>query len=150
MVTATSQDALLANRFAVDIDGVPMAYFQGVSGFSNESTLVDDPVAIGNGVTLVRKLPGQLRWEPCTLTRGVTTDMELWNWRKLVIDGETATMRKNVSIIMYDHNLQEKLRYNLMGAWPSKWSGPAVKSDDESVAVEELVIQYEDLQRVAV
>lgn len=148
MVTAYSEDALIGSRFGLEIDGVSMNYFQGASGFSNETSLVDDPVAMGNGVTVIRKLPGQLTWGPLTLTRGVTTDMALWEWRKEVIDGSTSGMRRNISLIMFNHAGEEMIRYNFEQAWPSKWTGPDVKADDASVVIETLEIQYEFMERV--
>ena len=148
MVTTNSEDALIGSRFGIDLDGVPMAYFQEVSGFSNETELIDDKVVGNNGQTVVRKLPGQLTWGPITLKRGLTSDMELWNWRQSVIDGDTANMRRNGSLIMYNHNQEEVSRYNFEGAWPSKWTGPAAKAGDTAVAVEEIEIQYESLERV--
>ena len=148
MVTAYSEDALIGSRFGLEIDSVSMNYFQSVSGFSNETALVDDPVATGNGTTFIRKLPGQLTWGPLTLTRGVTSDMALWEWRKAVIDGDTAGMRRNISLIMFNHAGEETIRYNFEEAWPSKWTGPDVKADDASVVIETLEIQYEFMERV--
>ncbi len=148
MVTATSEDALIGSRFGLEIDGVDMAYFQSASGFSNETSLVDDPVAMGNGVTVIRKLPGQLTWGPLTLTRGVTSDMALWEWRKQVIEGKTGEMRRNCSLIMFNHAAEEVARYNFEQCWPSKWSGPDVKADDAAVVIEQLEIQYEFMERV--
>ena len=148
MVTAYSEDALIGSRFGLEIDGVPMAYFQSATGFSNETSLVDDPVAMGNGVTVIRKLPGQLTWGPLTLSRGVTSDMALWEWRKEVIDGNTAGMRRNISLIMFNHAGEEMIRYNFEQAWPSKWTGPDVKADDAAVVIEQLDIQYEFMERV--
>ena len=149
MVTATSEDALIGSRFGLEIDGVEMAYFQSASGFSNETSLVDDPVAMGNGITVIRKLPGQLTWGPLSLTRGVTSDMALWEWRKAVIDGDTAGMRRNCSLIMFNHSGEEMVRYNFEQAWPSKWTGPDVKADDSAVVIETLEIQYEYMERVS-
>ena len=40
------------------------------------------------------------------------------------------------------------VRYNFEQAWPSKWTGPDVKSDDGSVVIEQLEIQYESMERV--
>ena len=148
MVTANSEDALIGSRFAVDIDGVSMAYFEGASGFSNETELVEQKVVTSNGMTVIRKIPGQLTWGPLTLTRGVTTDMEFWHWRKAVIDGHIEDARRNCSLIMYDHAGEEKARYNFEAAWPSKWTGPDVKADDSSVVIETLEIQYEFMERV--
>ncbi len=148
MVTTTSEDAIIGSRFAVELDGVQMAYFQAVSGFSNETELIDDKVVMANGQTVVRKTPGQLTWGPITLERGLTTDKALWEWRKAVIDGDTAGMRRNGSIVLYNHAGEEKARYNFTSAWPSKWTGPSVKADDTSVVVESIEIQIESLERV--
>ncbi len=148
MVTPVSEDALLGSRFAVDIDGVNMGYFQSVTGFSNESEVVEDKVVGANGQTVIRKNPGQLVWGPITLERGLTSSLSLWEWRQAVIDGKTSEMRRNGSIILYGHNMEEKARYNFTQAWPSKWTGPAMKSDDNSVAVESIEIQVESLERV--
>ncbi len=147
-VDATSEDAIIGSRFGVELDGVAMAYFQSVSGFSNETELIEDKVVTANGQTVVRKTPGQLTWAPITLERGLTTDMSLWEWRKAVIDGDTAGMRRNGSIILYNHAMEEVARYNFTDAWPSKWTGPAAKADDNSVMVESIEIQIESLERV--
>jgi len=149
MVTATSEDALIGSRFAIDIDGVSMAYFESASGFSNETELIENKVVMSNGVTVIRKIPGQLTWGPLTLTRGVTTDMEFWSWRKSVIDGDTDNMRRNCSLVMFNHAGEERARYNFEQAWPSKWTGPDVKADDSSVVIETLEIQYESMERVS-
>ena len=148
MVTAYSEDALIGSRFGLEVDGVEMSYFQSASGFSNESSLVDDVVSMGNGTQVIRKQPGDLTWGPLTLTRGVTSDMALWTWRKEVIDGGTGSMRRNISLVMFNHSSEEVARYNFERAWPSKWTGPDVKSDDASVVIETLEIQYESMERV--
>ena len=93
-------------------------------------------------------IPGQLTWGPLTLKRGVTTDLEMWKWRKQVIDGGTDAMRRNASLIMYNHALEEVVRYNFEACWPSKWTGPDVKADDGTVVIETLEIQYENMDRV--
>ena len=148
MVTATSEDALIGSRFAIDVDGVGMAYFESASGFSNETETVEQKVVTSKGVSVIRKIPGQLTWGPLTLTRGVTSDMEMWKWRKEVIDGGTSTIRRNASLIMYNHEGNEVVRYDFSECWPSKWTGPDVKSDDSSVVIETLEIQYENMDRV--
>jgi phage tail-like protein len=147
-VSTDSEDALIGSRFGIELDGVPMAYFQSVSGFASESEVVENKVVGKDGQTVIRKIPGQLTWAPLTLSRGLTSDMELWKWRQSVIDGDTDGMRRNGSIVMYNHNQEEVARYNFEEAWPSKWTGPAASADDTAVAVEELEIQYEFLERV--
>ena len=75
------------------------------------------------------------------------SDTALWEWRQAVIDGDTANMRRNGSIILFNHAMEEVARYNFEQAWPSKWTGPALKADDNSVVVESIEIQVESLIR---
>lgn len=147
-VTTTSEDALIGSAFSIELDGVLMAYFQTVSGFANESEVVENKVVGDKGQTVVRKSPGQLTWGPLTLTRGITSSMDFWEWRKQVIDGKIDDARRNGSIIMYNSSFEEVARYDFTEAWPSKWTGPAASADDNNIAVEELEIQYESLERV--
>jgi phage tail-like protein len=43
---------------------------------------------------------------------------------------------------------EEKLRWNFREAWPSKWTGPSFKAAGTEVAIEELEIAHEGLERV--
>ena len=69
-----------------------------------------------------RKLPGLNKYSNITLKWGITDDASLWDWRKKVIDGKVE--RKNGSIVLMDEAGDEKLRWNFVNAWPTKWTGP--------------------------
>ena len=68
----------------------------------------------------------------------------------LVEEGKMGDARKNCSIIMMDRNYTPAARWDFTNAWPIKVTGPGVKSDDNSFAVEELVLAHEGLKRVKV
>ena len=63
-------------------------------------------------------------------------------------DGKITDARKNGSIIMLDRELKEAARWNFTNAWPSKVSGPAPKADGNEIAIEELTIVHEFIERV--
>jgi phage tail-like protein len=94
------------------------------------------------------KLPGRLKWDNITLKRGITSSMDLWNWRKQVEDGDVESARADGSIVMYDANLNEVARWNFERAWPIKISGPQPKSDSNEIGVEELQMAHEYITRV--
>ena len=146
MVTANSEDALLSSRFTVELDGVEMAHFQSVSGFSNVTEVVTQKVST-SGSQVERKIPGKLTWAPITLSRGLTSDMAFWQWRADALVGAEG-FRRNGSIVMYNHKQEEVARYDFTDAWPSKWTGPALSAGDDSVIFEELEIQVEGFERV--
>jgi phage tail-like protein len=83
-----------------------------------------------------------------TFKRGITSNMDIWTWRKQVEEGDVLGARKNGSVIMYDQTGKEVARWNFENAWPSKVSGPQPKSDDSAIGVEELVVVHEYTVRV--
>jgi phage tail-like protein len=93
-------------------------------------------------------MPGRLKWENVTLKRGITDAMDIWDWRKMVEDGDVESARANGSIVMFDQHLSEVARWNFENAWPVKVSGPQVKSDSNEIGIEELSIAHEGLWRV--
>ena len=93
-------------------------------------------------------LAGDIKWPNIVLKRGVTGDMNLWNWRKQVEDGQFDKARKNGSIVLYNQNNVEVVRYNFEGGWPSKLTGPQLNAGSNEVTFEEITITHQGLKRV--
>ena len=51
--------------------------------------------------------------------------------------------RQNVSICLLDENRNEKIRWNLINAWPNKWTGPELKANANEIAIETLEFCHE-------
>jgi phage tail-like protein len=94
------------------------------------------------------KIPGRMKWEDITLKRGITGNMDVWKWRKQVEQGDVEGARKSGSIIMYNQMLTPVARWDFVRAWPSKVTGPQPKSDSNEVAIEEMTIVHEGIERV--
>ncbi len=136
------KDPFHGYNFLVEIDGVTKAGFREASGLDSGQ----DPVDYRNGDEKqlnVRKLPGLIKYSNISLKRGITDDKDLWEWRKKVMDGKVE--RKNVSIILLSDDFQEKLRWNMREAWPSKWTGPSFNATSNDVAIEALEFVHEGL-----
>ena len=145
---ALSGDPLVSANFGVEIGSVITGYFTECSGLGSENDVTVHNVMGPNGVEVVRKVPGRLKWGDITLKRGISTSMDLWTWRKMVEDGDVAGARTDGSIIMYDQEGTEVARWNFEKGWPSKISGPSVKSDSNEIVVEEITIVHEYIERV--
>lgn len=150
MPTGSRSDPLVGYHFYVEIDGVTKAMFKECSGLDSDSEVVEYREASKNGVVVIRKQPGALRWSDITLRRGITDVMELWEWRKLIEQGKINDARKNGSIVLYNQAGEEVARWNFVDGWPKKISGPQMRAEGNDVAIEELVITHEGLERVAV
>ncbi len=146
-VDTAREDPLLGFSFMLDISGSVAGYFSECSGIGSENEVTEQKVVNKEGVQVVFKIPGRLKWGDITLKRGVTSDMQIWDWRKQVEDGQVGQARKNGSIVMFDTSLKEVARWNFVNGWPSKVSGPQPKADGNDISLEELTIVHEYISR---
>ena len=148
VVDTAREDPLVGFHFMLDIQGVVQGYFTEVSGIGSETEVAEQKVVNKEGIQIVLKVPGRLKWGDVTLKRGLTSNLEIWNWRKMVEEGQVSKARKNGSIVMYDQMLKPIAQWDFKNAWPSKVSGPAPKSDSNELTIEEMTIVHEYITRI--
>jgi phage tail-like protein len=144
---ARESDPLVGFHFAVEVQGQITGYFTECSGLGSETEVIEHKVVDGRGVDVVQKIPGRLKWQDITLKRGITAQMDMWQWRKMVEDGDIQGARKNGSIVMFDQSLKEVARWDFERGWPSKVTGPQLQADSNAFGVEELTIVHEGITR---
>jgi len=149
-VDTQREDPLVGFHFQIEVQGQVTGYFTEVSGLGSEHEIVEHKVVNEKGVEVVMKLPGRLKWENITLKRGITSDMQIWEWRKMVENGDVKGARSNGSVTMFDQALTPVARWEFQNAWPVKVTGPSVKSDSNEIGVEELTLAHEYITRVPV
>ncbi|MEO8449433.1 MAG: phage tail protein [Gemmatimonadota bacterium] len=135
-------DPYAAFNFLVEIDGVTAAAFTECSGIATETDVIEYREGADKQAR-VRKLPGLTKFTNIVLKRGITTNQELWNWRKEIMDG--LIDRRSVVIALLDGARNTVLRFQLHEAWPCKWEGPHLKAKNSEVAIETLELAYEGL-----
>jgi phage tail-like protein len=145
---AGREDPLVGFHFAIEIQGAVTGYFTECAGIGSEHEIIEHKVVTEGGQEVVMKIPGRLKWEDITLKRGITSNMDIWGWRKDVEDGNVESARRDGSIIMYDQHLAPVARWDFEKAWPVKVSGPQPKSDSNEIGIEELKITHEYIKRV--
>ncbi len=145
---AEAKDGLISSFFSLEVTGKLVGAFREVTNLGSENAVVEDKSRGPDGKYIIKKIPGTLKWNDITLKQGITDNMDMWKWRKLVEEGKVVDARANGSITMYDTSGQAVARWNLINCWPSKLSGPAGKADGNEVAVQELVLTHEGYERV--
>ena len=141
-------DSFLGVWFAIEFQGQVTGAFRECSGLGSENEVVEAKMSSMDGRPVVKKIPGNLKWGNITLKQGITDDMDMWKWRKMVEDGKVAEARKNGSIVLLSHAGVEIARWNFVNAWPSKINGPSVNATSNEVAIEELELAHEGYERV--
>jgi len=137
-------DPLRNVRFRVEIDGEEVAGFSEVSGLSVETDVIE--YREGNEKqSIVRKLPGLNKVTNITLKRGITDSMYLWEWRKLIMDGDIQ--RRSVRITVLDEAGQDRARFRIIEAWPAKYEASDLDAAGNDVVIETLELVHEDFER---
>lgn len=140
-------EAFGALRWYLEIDGITEAVFREVSGLDSETEVIEHRVTGKGGNLIVQKVPGALKWSNITLKRGVTDDRKLQDWRKKIEDGQIEANRKNGSITCYAPDMKVVAKFSFKRGWPCKWTGPSLNAAGNDLAIEELVIAHEGLDR---
>jgi len=142
-----TEDPLLGFNFKLEISGTLAGFFTEVSGIGSEHEIIEHKVVDEKGHEIIRKIPGRLKWGDVTLKRGITSDLQIWKWRDSVVGGKMKDARKNCTITMMDRKYEPVAIWHFTNAWPSKVTGPALKSDSNEYGVEEVVIVHEGTYR---
>jgi phage tail-like protein len=142
------EDPLLGFNFKLDLGGKTVGYFTECSGIGSEHEIIEHKVVDDSGHEIVRKIPGRLKWGDISLKRGITSDMQIWEWRDKVVLGDMKGARQTCSIIMLSRDYSKEVAaWTFANAWPSKVSGPSLKSDSNEFGVEEVTIVHEGMVR---
>jgi phage tail-like protein len=137
------KDPFASQNFLLEIQGVTAAGFSECTGLNAETNVIE--YREGSDDIFPRKLPGLSKFGNVTLKTGLTTDTSLFTWHKSVMDGNIT--RQNVSIVVLDESRKEQARYNLVNAWPSKYTAPDLKANANEIAIEAIEIAHEGMVR---
>lgn len=131
-----------------------------VAGISKVSALKRTTEVVehreGGDPSVVRKSPGQTKYEPLTLERGVTHDPAFEQWANKVwnfgsgLGSETslADFRKDVLIEMYNEAGQLAIAYVVYRCWVSEFQAlPDLDASANAVAIQTMQLQNEGWER---
>ena len=148
---ADREDPLVAFKFGLEIEGKLSGFFTNVSGVGSETEVVEHKITNkDSGETIIQKIPGRLTWVDVSLKRGVTSALDIWEWRQMVVEGKVDDARTNCSIIAYNQANEPIARWEFTNAWPSKVVGPEMDSGSQTYMIEEVTIVHEGMERVSV
>ncbi len=136
-------------RYRLEIDSIQIAGFSQV-------TIADasnNPIEYREGTdpTTVRKLSGLNQYGAITLVRGLTANLELYNWFTTIaqLGTDAPNARRNLSIILMGDDGNDTARWNVIYAWPSKYQPGQLDGKGSEVLLETLEITNEGITRVS-
>jgi phage tail-like protein len=141
-------------KFRVKWDGKYVAGVSKVGALKKSTETVEHRE--GGDPSSVRKSPGQTKYEPITLERGVTHDPEFEKWANKVWNygsglGSEVSLkdfRKDIIIEMYNEAGQLAVSYRIYRCWVSEYQAlPELDASANAVAIQTLTLQNEGWER---
>lgn len=124
-----------------------------VAGFS-EATIPEtstNPLEYREGTdpSWPRKESGLVSFGNLTLKRGVTANMDLYNWRTDVQNKGSDGNLKDISLILITEEGKDTARWDLVACWPIKLESSGFNASSDEVLIDTLEIVLESMTRVS-
>ncbi|MBU3967796.1 MAG: phage tail protein [Euryarchaeota archaeon] len=145
MATGARSDPYRNFRFRVEIGGIQTASFAEATIPDSTTDSVD--YREGTDLPFQRKLSGLTKYGNITLKKGLTDSMELYEWRKSVEETGAIKARKNISLVLIDEEGNDKARWDIMEAWPTKYDPSDFSAKANDVVIETLELVHEGVKR---
>jgi len=138
-----------ASHFRLDLGGKEsVGMFRECAGLDSETTVIEQMSVTDSGVPVMRKVPGATKWSNITLKRGLDETLDLWKWRATVIKEGPDSARTDGSIQLIDYKGAIIATWKFLQGWPIKYTGATLNASGNEVAVEEVQICHEGMERV--
>jgi phage tail-like protein len=99
----------------------------------------------GNNLRQIH-LTGTVGYAQLTLRRGMTDNLDLWQWFRKVHAAGGRHLRADATVVMLAADgVTEQLRFGLTRCLPVKIKAPALNAKEGLLAVEEMTLAYETL-----
>jgi phage tail-like protein len=139
-------------NFIVVIDNQPVAGLSKCSALKKSTEMVE--WREGGDASTTHKLPGKTKYDPITLTAGVTHDTTFEAWANLVnnFQGDAAislkNFRKDIRIEVHNEANQPVLAYNVFRCWVSEYQAlPELDTMANAVMISTIKIENEGWER---
>lgn len=153
-VNAERLDPYKNFKFVVRWDNRVVAGVSKVGALKRTTEVIEHRV--GGDPSTVLKAPGQSKYEPITLERGVTHDVafeqwanKVWNYgSRLGAEVSLKDFRKDIRIEMLNEAGQVAISYNIFRCWVSEFTAlPELDASANAVAIQMLTLQNEGWER---
>lgn len=132
-------------RYKVEIDGLEAGGFSEASGFDASIDVIE--YREGDMIQTPMKLPGLKKYGNITLKQGVADTTVMYEWMIAGVEGEVE--RKTITITILDETETATASWQVINAWPAKYTAPDFNAMSSEVAIESIEIAHEGMTRVS-
>ena len=132
-------------NYQVEIDGLEAGGFSEVTGFDASIDVIE--YREGDMTQTPLKIPGLKKYGNITLKQGLVDSMVLYEWMTAGLEGDVE--RKTLTITLLDIAGSPAASWQIINAWPVKYTAPDFNATSSEVAIESLEIAHEGMTRVS-
>ncbi|MDE7299011.1 MAG: phage tail protein [Lachnospiraceae bacterium] len=130
-------------RYTLEVQGLNLGGFSEVSGFDASIDVIE--YREGDKVQTPMKVPGLKKYGNITMKQGVADKDALYKWMETGFEKDVD--RKTVTITLLDINGQPAASWQIINAWPTKYTAPDFNATSSEIAVETLELAHEGMKR---
>jgi phage tail-like protein len=157
-MASRDSDPILSYQFSVSVSQDPFGllgflipvhgFFTEISGLDVEYETTEFKTTNLLGLPASNQVPMRPVYSPVTLKRGITDSEGFWLWHQLLVLGAKPILKSYVTITMYNRSYEPLAMWSVERAWPSKITGPQIRSDSNDFVIEELVLTHGGVMRM--
>jgi phage tail-like protein len=151
-VNAQRYDPYRNFKFRIKVDNVYVAGLSKCTALKKTTEMVE--WREGGDPSTTHKLPGKTKYEPVTLTAGVSHDTTFEDWANLInnFQGDASmslkNFRKNITVDVFNEADQKVLSYNLFRCWVSEYEAlPDLDASANAVMIQTIKLENEGWER---
>jgi phage tail-like protein len=141
-------------KFRVKWDGKYVAGVSKVSSLKRTTEVMEHRE--GGDPSISHKSPGRTKFDPITFERGLTQDLNFYNWAALVwnfggaLGAEVSlkNFRKDIYLELYNEAGQLVIAYKIYRCWVSEFQAlPDLDANANAIAIEHIKLENEGWER---
>jgi len=144
-------DPYIESRYGIDLKygTESIGSFGRLSGGEMETDVIPYSLNDYGGSTTIY-IPGTYGYTPLIFTRGVSANMDWWNWWSDITDHKRVT--RDLTVYAYGYQqadgTYQQAQWNLSDAWPSKITGLNFNLGSGNVYVASVTLIVEGVTRI--
>lgn len=122
------------------------AGFSKISGLTAKTDVIEYRDGDDSQLT-PHKTAGLIKTDPVTFERGMSEDLDAWDWMVMSANSNDENHKAEISIELLDRGRNGVIRWTLKECWVSDYETGEFDALGNAIMVEKMVIQHEGIKR---
>lgn len=122
------------------------AGFNKISGLTAKTDVIEYRDG-DDGQLTPHKTPGLIKTDPVTFERGMSEDLDAWDWMVMSANSNDESHKSTITIELLDRGRNGVIKWDLKECWISDYETGEFDSLGNAIMIEKMVVQHEGIRR---